>query len=144
MESGFALHSVKGPPETSWSQGPSLGAQLQILRIPRTHQPVQGAASGRRGGLSGSYSAFRGGTSCHEGIWQQKWLECRPRESMGSRGPVFVERGSERTFFVAAPCFFHYATAPFARKLWVFVATAHLRLFRFPFFQGSAPSVLWL
>lgn len=57
---------------------------------------------------------------------------------------MFLERGSEKTSFITVAYFLHCATPPFARKLWVFVDTAHLRLFRFPFSQAPPPSVPWL
>ena len=65
-----------------------------------------------------------------------KRLECGLRGPMGSRGPMFLERGSERTFFIAVAYFLPCATLPSAQKLWAFVTTAHLRLFRFPFSQA--------
>lgn len=57
---------------------------------------------------------------------------------------MFLERGPEKTSFIAVAYFLHCTTLPFARKLWVFVDTAHLRLFRFPFSQAPPPSVPWL
>lgn len=57
---------------------------------------------------------------------------------------MFLERGPGKTSFIAVAYFLHCTTPPFARKLWVFVDTAHLRLFRFPFSQAPPPSVPWL
>lgn len=53
---------------------------------------------------------------------------------------MFLESGSERTFFAVAAYFLHCATPPLAQKLWAFVDTAHLRLFRFPFSQAPPPA----
>lgn len=53
---------------------------------------------------------------------------------------MFLEKGSEKTFFIVVAYFLHCATPLFARKLWAFVDTAHLRLFRFPFSQAPPPA----